>query len=353
LGCGHESRRKAEPPGNAKPDAACLPCPVQKVACGRWSHAAIQAPNTMSSISGQKIAVLKGGPGSERRVSLKTAEGVAAALRQLGAEVVEVDVETPDTAVPQDLAIAVNMIHGTFGEDGQLQSKLEASGVRYTGEGAETSRICFDKALTKERFIAAGVPTPRSQNYQLDGSVPLALELPLVVKPPREGSSVGVNICRTQAELEAALADAARYGSDTLIEEFIEGRELTIGILGDQVLPVIRIMPVDGFYDMNNKYPWLTGSGKSDYQCPAELPAEVTAAVQSAALAAFRAAGCQVYGRVDVMLREHDMSPYVLEINTIPGMTPTSLLPKACAAVGIDYETLCERIIQLSLAARP
>jgi D-alanine-D-alanine ligase len=307
----------------------------------------------MSSITGKKIGVLKGGPGSEREVSLKTAEGVAEALRCLGAVVVEIDVCEQDPSVPNDLHIAMNMIHGTYGEDGQLQSYLEQKCIKYTGESAETSRLCFDKALTKERFLQAGVPTPRSQHYLLDGSQPLQLQLPLVVKPPREGSSVGVSICKTQAELEAALEAAKKYGEDTLIEEFVQGYELTVGILGDQVLPVIRIMPVDGFYDINNKYPWLTGSGKSEYQCPAELPAEVTAAVQAVAQAAFQSAGCKVYGRVDVMLREQDMKPYVLEINTIPGMTPTSLLPKACNAVGISYVQLCERIIEFSLAARP
>ncbi len=310
----------------------------------------------MTSIVGQKIAVLKGGPGSERRVSLKTAEGVAEALRTLGAEVTEVDVEGADFSVPVDTLVAVNMIHGTFGEDGQIQSILEQSGVAYTGEGVETSRIAFDKALSKERFIHHGVPTPLSQNLKLDGSEPLSLDLPVVVKPPREGSSVGVHICRTQEELDAALEDAKKFGDTTLVEEYIEGMELTIGILGKQVLPIIRIMPVDGFYDINNKYPWMTGSGKSEYQCPAELPeenSEITEAVQSAALAAFNAIGGRVYGRVDIMLRISDNKPYVLEVNTIPGMTPTSLLPKACAEVGISYEQLCQKIIELSLAARP
>lgn len=310
----------------------------------------------MTSIVGQKIAVLKGGPGSERRVSLKTAEGVAEALLSLGAEVIEVDVQGPDFEVPADVLVAVNMIHGTFGEDGQIQALLEARGVRYTGEGVETSRIAFDKALSKERFLYHGVPTPRSQNLRLDGSEALALDLPVVVKPPREGSSVGVHICHTQAELDAALEDAKKFGDTTLIEEYIEGMELTIGILGKQVLPIIRIMPVDGFYDINNKYPWMTGSGKSEYQCPAQLPeqdGEITAAVQAAALAAFNAIGGRVYGRVDVMLRHGDNKPFVLEVNTIPGMTPTSLLPKACAEVGISYESLCRQIIELSLAARP
>jgi D-alanine-D-alanine ligase len=190
----------------------------------------------------------------------------------------------------------------------------------------------------------------------LDGQDKLTLELPVVVKPPREGSSVGVHICRTEDELRAALTEAKQYGPETLVEEYIEGWELTVGVLGGLVLPVLRIMPVEGFYDINNKYPWMTGSGKSEYQCPAQLPekaGELTAAVQEAARAAFAAVGGQVYGRVDIMLREGDWKPFVLEVNTIPGMTPTSLLPKACAEVGISYEQLCLRIIELSLAARP
>lgn len=306
----------------------------------------------MIDLTGQSIAVLKGGPGSERAVSLKTAESVSDALRSLGAHVTEVDVTGPDFDVPDNLLIAFNTIHGTFGEDGQLQSICEQRGLRYTGAGTEASRIAFDKALTKDRFLAAGVPTPRSQNYLLDGSAPLALSLPLVVKPPREGSSVGVHIVRTETELTAALEDARRFGPDTLIEEFIEGKELTIGILGDQVLPVIHIEPVEGFYDINNKYPWMSGTGKTLYHCPADLDPATTARVQSAALAAFRAAGTEVYGRVDCLLRA-DGSPFILEINTIPGMTSSSLLPKAAAAVGISFPELCARIIELSLAARP
>lgn len=309
----------------------------------------------MTDIKGQKIAVLKGGPGSERRVSLKTAEGVSEALRSLGAEVFEVDVEGPEFAVPEGVLVAVNMIHGTFGEDGQVQALLEERGIRYTGEGVETSRIAFDKVLSKERFLYHGVPTPRSQTLKLDGSESVELPLPLVVKPPCEGSSVGVHICHSQEDLAAALEDAKRFGPTALVEEFISGMELTVGILGDQVLPVIRIVPAEGFYDINNKYPWMTGTGKTEYECPAKLPeeqGEVTAAVQAAALAAFHAIGGRVYGRVDVLLREGDLRPFVLEVNTIPGMTPTSLLPKACAEVGISYEMLCEKIIQLSLAAR-
>jgi D-alanine-D-alanine ligase len=306
----------------------------------------------MTDLSGKTIAVLKGGPGSERAVSLKTAESVVEALLTLGAHVVEVDVTGPEFDVPADTLIAFNTIHGTFGEDGQLQAICEARGLRYTGAGVETSRIAFDKALTKEKFIAAGVPTPRSQIFRLDGSDTLSIDLPLVVKPPREGSSVGVHIVRTPEELAAALADARRFGDDTLIEEFIEGKELTIGVLGDQVLPVIHIEPAEGFYDINNKYPWMSGTGKTLYHCPADLDEATTARVQAAALAAFKAAGTEVYGRVDCLLRA-DGSAFILEINTIPGMTSSSLLPKAAAAVGISFPELCRQIIELSLAARP
>jgi D-alanine-D-alanine ligase len=306
----------------------------------------------MIDISGKTIAVLKGGPGSEREVSLKTAESVVEALSALGAQVVEVDVASEDFEVPAETLIAFNTIHGTFGEDGQLQALCEARGLRYTGAGVETSRIAFDKALTKQKFVAAGVPTPKSQLLRLDGSESLAFGLPVVVKPPREGSSVGVHIVHTAEQLEQALADAKRFGDDTLVEEFIDGKELTIGILGDEVLPIIHIEPVEGFYDINNKYPWMTGAGKTHYHCPAELDAATTERVQAAALAAFQAAGTEVYGRVDCLLRA-DGSPFILEINTIPGMTSSSLLPKAARAKGIEFPELCLRIIELSLAARP
>ncbi len=306
----------------------------------------------MISLTGKTIAVLKGGPGSERAVSEKTAEGVAHALKELGADVMEIDVTGPEFVVPENVFIAVNMIHGTFGEDGQIQSILEARGIRYTGAGEKTSRVAFDKNLSKEKFIASGVPTPRSQVFSLDGSDRLQLELPVVVKPPREGSSVGVHICRTAEEFAAALEDERRFGSTTLVEEYIEGKELTVGVLGDQVLPVVHILPVEGFYSMENKYPWLTGHGKSNYECPAKLDDATTRRVQEAAMAAFKSLGVEVYGRVDVMLRERDNQPFVLEINTIPGMTPTSLLPKAANAAGISYNELCVRIIELSLQAR-
>lgn len=303
------------------------------------------------ALSQRKIAVLKGGPGSERAVSLKSAESVVEALRTLGADVVEVDVVSPDFELPEGVEIAVNIIHGTFGEDGQLQAIMEAKGVPYTGAGVETSRVAFDKNLSKEKFVAAGVPTPRSQVLKLDGDDSLHLDLPVVVKPPREGSSVGVHIVRTQEELRSALDDARRFGVETLVEEFIEGKELTVGVIGGTVLPVIHIEPVEGFYDINNKYPWMSGTGKTLYHCPADLDEATTRRVQQAALEAMRAVGVEVYGRVDVMLR-HDGQPFVLEINTIPGMTVSSLLPKAARVAGLEFPQLMERIIELSFEVR-
>jgi D-alanine-D-alanine ligase len=304
------------------------------------------------NLKNAKIAVLKGGPGSERKVSLKSAESVTEALQSLGANVVEVDITSNAFDCPTDVLIAVNMIHGTFGEDGQLQEILEKRGIAYTGAGVEKSRVAIDKIKSKKCFLDANVPTPRSQTLKLDGRDKLNLSLPVVIKPPLEGSSVGVHIVRTEEELTAALEDAKKYGAETLVEEFIEGKELTVGVLGDQVLPVIHIEPVSGFYDINNKYPWMSGTGKTLYHCPAELDPLTTRRVQDAALAAMRAVGVEVYGRVDVMLRNTDNAPYVLEVNTIPGMTVSSLLPKAARAVGIEFPQLMERIIQLSLEAR-
>lgn len=305
----------------------------------------------MSSLVHQKIAVLKGGPGSERAVSLKSAESVVVALQSLGAEVIEIDVQSPEFDLPQDLEIAVNIIHGTFGEDGQLQRFLESKKVAYTGAGVESSEIAFDKARSKEKFMAHDVPTPKSQEWKLGDYASLKIELPLVIKPPKEGSSVGVFIVRTQEELLKAVEDSKKFGDFTLVEEFIEGKELTVGVLGEEALPIIHIEPLDGFYDINNKYPWMSGTGKTLYHCPADLDAVTTQRVQEAALLAMKAVGVEVYGRVDIMLRA-DGQPYVLEINTIPGMTESSLLPKAAKAVGIEFPALISKIIELSKQAR-
>ena len=299
------------------------------------------------------IAVLMGGPGSEREVSLASGNAVLKALKAAGCNAVGVDVAGPDFALPEGTGLAYNVIHGTFGEDGELQAILEGRGIPYTGAGVASSRIAFDKNLAKEKFLAAGVPTPRSEIVDVSGGVKLpSIPVPFVVKPPREGSSVGVTIVKEQAQALPAMETAAKYGNDILVEAFVEGKELTVGILADTALPIVHIAPRDGFYDMSNKYPWLTGGAGSDYYCPADLDAETTRRVQEAALAGHRSLGIEVYSRVDVLL-DTGGNPFVLEANTIPGMTETSLLPKSAAAAGIDFPTLCLRIAELSLAARP
>lgn len=302
----------------------------------------------MSKLANKKIAVLKGGPGSEREVSLATAAGVAGALRGLGAEVTEIDVTGADFTLPPGIEIAFNAIHGTFGEDGQVQQALEDRGVAYTGEGVAGSRTAFDKIASKKKFTEHDVPTPEYEVIKAGAHPTLAL--PCVVKAPREGSSVGVYIVRTPEELEPALRGAAQYSDVLLVEKFVKGRELTVGILGDLALPVIEIRPMQGFYDFKNKYPFLNKQGKSgaEHLCPAPLDEEQTRHVQQTALAAHRALGLEVYSRVDVLLPESGEAS-VLEINTIPGMTEASLLPEAAGVAGISYPELCERIIELSL----
>ncbi len=293
-------------------------------------------------LQGKKVAVLMGGPGAEREVSLRSGAAVGRALAACGAVAAEVDVSGPDFVLPSDTELAYNMIHGTFGEDGQIQAILESRGVAYTGEGVEESRLAFDKILSKKKFDAAGVPTARWHIVRR-GELP-HFAPPYVVKAPKQGSSVGVHIVRDIAELEAALEDCFQFGDEVLVEEFVQGRELTIGILGDEALPIVEIVPHEGFYDYAHKYT----KGASEYYCPAGLDGGVTAAVQQAALAAKRSLGLEVYSRADILLTA-DGRLAVLEINTIPGMTETSLLPKAAAVAGLDFPALCEKIAALSL----
>jgi D-alanine-D-alanine ligase len=304
------------------------------------------------NLSGKKIAVLMGGPGSERAVSLATGAGVAKALRSLGAEVMKVDVRDAGFKLPADVELAFVSLHGTFGEDGQLQQILENRGVPYTGDGVEGSETAFDKIRSKEKFRAHGATTPDWEVITV-GQRP-TIPLPIVVKPAREGSTVGVHIVRSEREIDSAIAEVTNYGGDVLVEKFIAGRELTVGVLGGEVLPFLEIIPKGGFYDFTNKYPFLNpqAGGAAEHVCPAKIDEKKTKEIQALALHAFRALGLQVYARVDVILSENG-EPFVLEINTIPGMTEASLLPEAAAAAGIEYTELCARIIELSHAARP
>jgi D-alanine-D-alanine ligase len=297
----------------------------------------------------KKVAVLMGGPGSERDVSLATGRGVSKALRSLGADVVDVDVQDENFALPKDVDLAFITIHGTFGEDGQLQKILEKRGVPYTGDGVEASRAAFDKILSKEKFREHNIVTPEWEVVET-GKRP-TISAPLVVKPARQGSTVGVVIVKSASELDSAMEEAGKYDQKLLIEKFVSGRELTIGVLGDQALPILEIIPKGGFYDFNNKYPFLNpqAGGGAEHVCPAKIEPNKTRQIQEEALRAFRALGLVVYGRVDVLLAESGEA-FVLEVNTIPGMTEASLLPEAAAAADINYVDLCARIIALSLA---
>lgn len=291
----------------------------------------------------RSVALLMGGPGKEREVSLRSGEAVATALRKCGALVSPMDVTGPGFQLPGGTQLAFNIIHGTFGEDGELQSLLDKMGMPYTGEGAEGSRLAFDKIETKTCFEAAGVPTCGWRTV-CRGENP-DWKFPCVIKAPRQGSSVGVHIIHSSAEVPQALEDCFQYGDRVLVEEFFTGRELTVGILGQRALPVVEIVPNEGFYDYEHKYT----KGASEYHVPAQLPPELTARIQEAALAACRSLNLVVYSRVDILLAP-DGRLNVLEINTIPGMTETSLLPKAAAVAGLDFPSLCEEIAGLSLA---
>jgi D-alanine-D-alanine ligase len=270
-------------------------------------------------------------------------------LRSLGAEVTEIDVRDENFRLPSRVDLAFLTIHGTFGEDGEIQRILEERGVPYTGDGVEASATAFDKIRSKEKFENHGVTTPPWEVIRV-GQQP-SLPLPIVLKPPRQGSTVGVYIVKSEREIASAMAEVARYDHELLVEKFVAGRELTIGVLGDRALPIIEIIPKGGFYDFTNKYPFLNpqAGGAAEHVCPAAIAPEKTAEIQELALRAYRALDLQVYSRVDILLPA-DGAPTVLEVNTIPGMTEASLLPEAAAVAGINYADLCLRIIDLSQA---
>ncbi len=302
----------------------------------------------VKKISEMNIAVLKGGLSSEREVSLRSGAAVAKALAAQVASVVEVDIQSRDFELPAGTDMAFIALHGAFGEDGQVQEILEQKGIAYTGAGVLESRNGFDKIPSKLLFEKAGVKTPAFEILKKPADTPGRLRVPFVVKPPCQGSSVGIEIVKDPDEIKPAIQRGYEYSGELLIEEFHPGRELTVGIIGDRVLPVVEIKPKSGFYDYKNKYT----QGASDYQVPAILTVDQTRIVQQEALKAYQSLGADiVYGRVDVILDE-DNNPWVLEVNTIPGMTATSLLPKAAAAVGISFPELCQQVMIESIKVR-
>ncbi len=293
-----------------------------------------------------KITVMLGGPSAEREVSLRSGAAVAQALRSLGHDVFELDPRDERWDLPARTQVVFLALHGTYGEDGTVQQRLEEFGVPYTGCDAEASRIGFDKFLSKQRFLAKGVPTARFMVLDAScSSWPRGWDPPVVLKPVRQGSSVGLQFVERVAHFSKALADALRHDSEVLMEEKILGRETTVGIVAGKALPLVEVRPKSGAYDYRSKYT----AGCTEYLCPAPFDESTAARVQAAGLAAFQAIGGRDYARVDVMVRQ-DGQALVLEVNTLPGMTETSLLPKAAAAAGLNYAQLCQRMVDLALA---
>lgn len=301
-----------------------------------------------------KVAVLFGGTSAEREVSNMSGAGVLAALQSRG-----VDAHAFDPAVRElvelkrdGFARCFVALHGRHGEDGTVQGALELLGIPYTGSGVLASSMAMDKVMTKRLWLADGLPTPKyvrlasdQQSREQIRAVPDVLGLPLIVKPPREGSSIGVTKVEGYSQMQDAVTLSAKYDADVLCEEFIEGEEVTCAVLGhglDAVaLPVVRIAAPDGAYDYQNKY--FTDDVK--YHCPSGLPEAEERAIQQITLAAYRTLGCRGWGRADLMIRASDRKAFLLEMNTSPGMTSHSLVPMSARAAGIGYEDLCVRVL--------
>jgi D-alanine-D-alanine ligase len=291
------------------------------------------------------ITVMLGGPSAEREVSLRSGAAVAKALRSLGHTVHELDPRQPSWILPPGTDVVFLALHGSYGEDGTVQEQLEILRVPYTGCGPEASRLAFDKVSAKKRFIKAGIPTPRFAVLDSPQSAwPAGWQPPVVLKPARQGSSVGLQMVEETGQWQSALAGAFRYDTQVLMEEKIAGRETTVGILAGQALPIAEVRVKNGHFDYKNKYT----PGAAEHFCPADFPPDATARIQAAALGAFHAVGGRDYARVDVMVRANG-DPAVLEVNTLPGMTDLSILPEAAAAAGLAYPQLCQRIIGLAL----
>ncbi|HVW16934.1 MAG TPA: D-alanine--D-alanine ligase [Solirubrobacteraceae bacterium] len=307
-----------------------------------------------------RVAVLKGGRSLERNVSLRSGARVEDALERLGHEVVGIDVGHDLVARLRDERpdVAFVALHGRDGEDGTVQELLEIVGVPYTGSGVSACMRCMDKVVAKHAFRAAGIPTPDFHSFseaafkQLGAAEALPaieqrLGFPLVVKPADQGSALGIKFARDAGEVPAALVAAFSYSERVLLERHVDGRDLAVSILDGRALPVVEAVPRgDRFYDFESRYE----IGATAFECPARLDDATTAAAQDLALRAHAALGCGVFSRVDLMLGA-DGEPSVLEINAIPGLTETSLLPQAADAAGIGFDELVARILAPALSA--
>jgi len=304
----------------------------------------------LDKLKTKKIGVLCGGSSQEREISLKTGDAVYKALAFLELNVSKLDVDR-DIALrlaKEGIDLAFIALHGKLGEDGTIQGLLEMMSIPYTGSGVLASALALDKVYTKKVFSYHNLPMAKykvlEKRVETPGNILGELGYPVIVKPAREGSTIGVTIVRESNGLDSAINVAFRYGNKILIEEYIQGKEITVGILGDEPLPVIEIIPKTTFYDYQAKYE----PGMSKHIVPAKLPREQYELAQSLALSAHRALGCRGATRVD-MVMDGEGKIYLLEINTIPGMTETSLLPEAAAVVGVDFKQLVVKILSYAL----
>ncbi|MBC7333518.1 MAG: D-alanine--D-alanine ligase [Actinobacteria bacterium] len=300
------------------------------------------------------IGVIAGGLSSEREISLKTGEEIYKSLLRLGYRAVFIDFKDKFCERLRSIDLAFLALHGKYGEDGTVQGLLELLGIPYTGSGVLSSAMAMDKIISKKIFERENIPTPEYiplssgdevDFYWLKVRVQKELSYPAVVKPSREGSTIGISIVHNDSELEKGVRLAFTYDSKVLIERFISGKLLTVSILGDKpvALPVIEIRPKSGFYDYTSKYT----VGSTDYIVPAPLDDSLSEHIKSLALRAHKSLDCFGISRVDLILDENN-NPYILEVNTMPGMTSTSLVPKAAKAAGIDFDLLVEIILNFS-----
>lgn len=298
----------------------------------------------------KKIGIILGGPSAEREISISTGHAISGALRARGHSVIEIGEKgsIEEEVVKQSIDIAFIALHGSYGEDGTIQTFLEKNNILYTGSDPVSSRNAMDKIISKAVFIKNKIPTPKyivlnSVNEGMGSSIEKKLGFPVVVKPKDNGSSIGLNIVQQERNLKIAVEEAFKYSEEIIIEKYIDGKEVTVGILGNAGLPVIEIIPHEGHYSYKAKYT----RGLTEYVVPAKLTSSVYSNIQYTGLKAHNVLGCRDFSRVDMRLDKNGI-PWVLEVNTIPGFTETSLLPKAAKAVGIEFGELCERIIDMA-----
>jgi D-alanine-D-alanine ligase len=301
-----------------------------------------------------RVAVVMGGSSAEREISIQTGSGVMRALQSLGYEAQSLDYDLRFVDAIREIApdVVFVALHGPGGEDGHVQAILDFLGIPYTGSGVEASALAMDKHLTKKLLAAEGLPTAAWDLFDLSGGtlplLPGSLDLPLVIKPRFEGSSQGVALVHTHEQWTNAMIAAAKTYVQIMAEEYLDGREFTCGILGEEALPVIEILPnADDFYTFDAKY----APGGSTHITPAKIDEDLAARLQMIALSVHRLLGLRDYSRTDFIVTKEGR-PQILEINTLPGLTATSLLPEACASIGITYEALIDRLVGYALARR-